>query len=218
MLNLELSNIDFQTSIFRWLGAPIPQAVTSLCAACQITLTPKAGHATRCKCKGDIASRHNRIRDIIFALASNAHLEPIKEKSHIFANKPGRRPADVYIPQLFGGRPACLDIAVTCPLQEKYSKLEMDPADHYSITVKHSTYDEGFIGIDMDFIPVVMDTFGGHGAEGLRALTEIIRRGATRLNLPQSIYKSQCWQRLSSSLQKSNARMILTRINHPDIL
>jgi len=72
MLNLELPNLEFQTSLFRWLGAPIPQADTSLCAACQTTLTPKAGHTTKCRHKGDIASRHNRIRDIVFALASNA--------------------------------------------------------------------------------------------------------------------------------------------------
>jgi hypothetical protein len=99
MLNLELSNIEFQTGIFRWLGAPIPQAASSLCAACQSTLTPKAGHTIRCRHRGDIASRHNRIRDIVFSLASNAHMEPVKEKPHIFLDKPGQRPADVYIPQ-----------------------------------------------------------------------------------------------------------------------
>ena len=156
-------------------------------------------------------------KNIVFALASNAHLEPVKEKSHILSKNPGCQPADVYIPQLFGGKAAALDIAVTCPLQDKYIKLESDPADHYANTVKHVTYDEGFLGLDIDFIPVVMDTFGGYGAEGLRALTEIIRRGASRLNLPPSIYKSQCWQRLSLSLQKSNTRMILTRVNHPEV-
>ena len=217
MLNLELPNLEFQTSLFRWLGAPIPQAATSLCAACQITLSPKAGHTTRCRHRGDIASRHNRIRDIVFSLASNAHLEPIKEKANILNNNPRRRPADVYIPQLFGGKAAALDIAVTCPLQDKYINLEIDPADHYADTVKHATYDEGFKGVDIDFIPVVMDTFGGYGAEGLRAITEIIRRGASRLNLPPSIYKTQCWQRLSLSLQKSNSRMVLTRVDHPEV-
>jgi hypothetical protein len=188
-----------------------------LCAACQTTLTPKAGHTLRCRHRGDISSRHNRIRDIVFALASNAHLEPVKEKSHNFKDKPGCRPADVYIPQLFGGKAAALDVAVTCPLQDKYLKSDIDPADHYANTVKHATYDEGFEGLDIDFIPVVLDTFGGYGAEGLRALTEIIGRGASRLNLPASTYKSQCWQRLSLSLQKSNTRMILTRVNHPDL-
>jgi hypothetical protein len=217
MLNLELSNIEFQTGIFRWLGAPIPHAASSFCAACQSTLTPKAGHTIRCRHRGDIASRHNRIRDIVFALASNAHLEPVKEKSHIFIDKPGHRPADVYIPQLFGGKAAALDIAVTCPLQDKYLNSELDPADHYSNSVKHAKYDEGFIGLDIDFIPVVLDTFGGFGSEALRALKEIIRRGSARLNLPMSTYKSQCWQRLSLSLQRSNIRMILTRVNHPDM-
>ena len=106
ILNLEHNNSEFQTSIFRWLGAPIPQAATSLCAACQITLTPKAGHTTRCRCRGDIASRHNRIRDLVFALASNAHLEPVKAKPNIFKDSTACCPADVYIPQLFGGKAA----------------------------------------------------------------------------------------------------------------
>ena len=206
MLNLELTNNEFQTNIFRWLGAPIPQAATSLCSACHNTLTPKAGHTTRCRHKGDISSRHN-----------NAHLEPVKEKSHIFKDKPGCRPADVFIPQLFGGKAAALDIAVTCPLQDKYIHSDLDPADHYANTVKHATYDEGFQGLNIDFIPVVLDTFGGYGAEGLRALTEIIHRPSSHLNLPASTYKTQCWQRLSMSLQRSNTRMILTRVSHPDL-
>src|ERR1700677_95844 len=62
---------------------------------------------------------------------------------------------------------------------------------------------------------VVLDAFGGYGKEGLRAIKEIIRRGASRLNILPSIYKPQCWQRLSMSLQRSNTRMILSKINHP---
>ena len=68
------------------------------------------------------SSRHNRICDIIFELASNAHLVPVKEKPNIFTDQ--RRPADVFVPQLFGGRPAALDVAVTCPLQKKYANLD----------------------------------------------------------------------------------------------
>jgi hypothetical protein len=215
-LNLEISNMEYQTCILRWLGNPIPQADVSQCSACHKTLTPRAGHTIRCTHKGDISSRHNRIRDIIFALASNAHLEPVKEKPNIFTDQ--RRPADVFIPQLFGGRPAALDVAITCPLQKKYSNIEQDPADHYADTVKHSLYDSSFEGLQIDFIPVVLDAFGGFGKEGLKALEEIIKRGASRLNIPPSIYKPQCWQRLSVSLQRSNTRMILSRINHPKFM
>ena len=56
--------------------------------------------------------------------------------------------------------------------KKKYSTIEQEPADHYADTVKHALYESGFEGLQMDFIPVVMDAFGGYGKEGLRAIKD----------------------------------------------
>jgi len=207
------------SSVLRWLGAPvIPSSSKQLCGSCNTTLSPKAGHCARCKKDGDITSRHNRLRDLIFALCSNACLAPVKELSGLDPLRPQRRPADVFIPNFQGGRDAALDIAVTCPLQPKFAAIVDDPADHYADTVKHRLYDPGFKGLPVDFIPVVFDGFGGVCAEGLSCLLEIMSRGAARALVPRQVYISQCWQRISVCLQRCNARMVASRLSPPVLI
>src|SRR5207245_1830470 len=101
---------------------------------------------------------------------SNAGLGPIKEKKNIMPTQPSRRPGDVYVPQLFDGKPAALDVAVTCPVQDKYVGGTKVAVEDYALTVKHEKYDKGFEGTNIDFLPIVVDTFGRWGKEALLAL------------------------------------------------
>jgi len=210
-LNLELKNAEFRTAVLRWLGSPISTS-NSRCSACTLPLTPKASHAARCRNTGDLSSRHNRLQDIVFGLASNACLNPVKEKSGNLPSQPNRRPGDVYIPQFIDGKPAALDIAVTCPVQSKYASGRCVAAEDYALNVKHRSYDPGFVGTGEDFLPVVVDTFGLWGSEALLTINELITRGCRRLEIPFGVYGPQTWQKLSISLQRSNARMILSRL------
>jgi len=114
--------------------------------------TLKASHGGWCKYGGDLTDRHNRIWDIIFNLASNACLAPVKEKSGLLPDKPQCRPADVFLPLFQAGRAAALDVVVTCPLQPRYSSSSDDPADVYADKVKHKLYDGGIVGVPIDFI------------------------------------------------------------------
>jgi len=139
-------------------------------------------------------------------------MEPVLEKKDLLPTQPGRKPGDVYIPNLFDGKPAALDVAITCPLREIYLKSEKLPADTYADEVKWKTYGEGFIGLNMDFCPVVFDNFGSPGTEGLSVLKEIIKRGAARQLLPLSTYSAQSWQRIAICIQRANARMIIKRL------
>jgi len=132
------------------------------------------------------------------------------EKSHL-GDFGGQRPADVFLPSLFGGKPAALDIAVTCPLQSLYKDVSC-PADHYAINKKHKKYDKGFEGTDIEFIPVVVDAFGHWGTEATDAIKTILTRGADRLSLSRSTYITQGWQRLGVSLQRANSKMVLDRL------
>jgi len=159
-----------------------------------------------------MSGRHNRIRDLIFGLASNAGLNPIKEKPNILPSQPNRRPGDVFIPTLFDGKAAALDVAVTCPVQPKYSKGTKIGVEDYAANVKHKSYDDGFLGTDIDFLPVLVDTFGRWGSEALLVLGEIASRGAKRLCISPSFYVPQSWQRLSVVLHRCISRMVLSRI------
>ena len=73
-------------------------------------------HAVSCHGRGDMTSRHDRIRDQIISACSGALLSPIwGQKSLLPDNK--SKPGYIFLPVWNAGQPAALDVAVTSPLQ-----------------------------------------------------------------------------------------------------
>ena len=104
-------------------------------------------------------------------------------------------------------------------MQRRYDALQpgQRPADTYAALEKlhDRKYDAGFVGSDTHFVALVVETLGGwpRASEALATLSEIIRRGARRhAPLNQANYRWSCWARLSCTLQRANARMVLRRI------
>ena len=212
-LGLYFTDAEFRTACLRWLGEDITLSATT-CLACNSTTSPKASHTLRCRSNGDMIARHNGLRDLIHSFASSACLGPIKEKAGLLGDVPGQRPADIFIPRLFNGLPTAIDVAVTCPLQERF-KNEANPAEKYAEETKHNKYDNGFNGTQIEFVAAVVETFGGWSEEGERTITEIIRRASKRLITCPAPYINTCWQQLSCSLQIMNSRATLSRIPPP---
>ena len=212
-LGLFFTDAEFRTSCFRWLGENITPTA-STCLACNQPNSPQASHTLRCRRNGDMIARHNGLRDRIAAFASSACLEPVKEKSGLLGEVPGQRPADIFIPRLFNGLPTAIDVAVTCPLQERF-KNDANPAQKYAEETKHNKYDNGFNGTNIEFVAAVVETFGGWNEEGERTIGEIIRRAAKRLITVPGPFVSTCWQQLSCFLQIMNSRATLNRIPPP---
>ena len=67
-------------------------------------------HALAYAASSERAARHNRLRDSIFNIASEAGLGPRREERDVLAGTQ-RRPGDVYIPGWFNGNDAALDIS-----------------------------------------------------------------------------------------------------------
>jgi len=209
-LGMAIRHEEYQVAVCRWLGVPLVPDGT-ICNACHIPMSPRLSHATKCKVGGHIVTRHHRLRDLVFDLSSNALLAPQKEKGNLLGDDyAGMRPADVYIPSLFGCKPAALDLAVTCPLQNKHIDHPC-PADIYALK-KHAKYDAGFEGSDVQFFPMVTDTFGHWGEEGTSVLKDILQKGADRLSVPRASYITEGWQRLGACLQRSIAKMMLDKV------
>jgi len=156
--------------------------------------------------------RHNAVRDLVFNLAQNASLGPVLEKYGCLGDCPGMRPADVYLPTILSGRPAAMDVAVIDPLQDNYVSKRVRAVEDYAENVKYHKYDEGFRDSKITFVPCVVDVFNGWCVEGQDLLADIIRRGADRLSLPRTSYIIQSWQRLAISVQRSCAKMTLSKI------
>jgi len=145
-------------------------------------------------------------------MASSACLNPIREKAGLLGDVPGLRPADVFIPNLWDS-PIAIDFAVTCPMQARYN-IPSNPVEIYAKQVKHRKYDKEFKKTNILFIAAVADTFGSWTEERERIIAEVARRGAKRMITDDFAYISLCWQRLSVSLQKDCANMLLSRINN----
>ena len=64
---------------------------------------------------GKRSSRHNILRDAIFATAAGALLAPLEEERALLPGS-NNRPADVLIPHWTGGRDTGLDMTVVSPL------------------------------------------------------------------------------------------------------
>ncbi len=69
------------------------------------------------------------------------------------------------------------------------------------------------MGSDVEFYPVVTDTFGHWGDEATSVLKDILRIGADRLSVSLASYITEGWQHLGACLQKSIAKMCLDRVS-----
>jgi hypothetical protein len=164
-----------------------------------------------CKTKGDIISRHNSIRDIIYQTCKDAGLTAKKEKAGLLGDHGDkRRPADVWIQNFSMNIDYCIDVAVTSPLQKKYreqaAKTEGHAADDY-YKYKMGHYAKAVEEANMKFQPVVFETFGRIAPESLKALTKLAIIKADHKSSPHSQTIQQLFQQLSVSLQVRNSNI-----------
>ena len=69
----------------------------------------------------------------------------------------------------------------------------------------------------VDFLPMVVCTFGGWLPEGEKFVSAVARHLADHSGQTQSVVASQLWQRLSITLWRTNARIILHRAPSADL-
>ena len=77
-LGLQLRPAKFRVAILYGLGMPIFES-EGPCVACGRSSDIYADHAVSCASQGERISRHNHLRDALFAAAQSAHLGPSRE-------------------------------------------------------------------------------------------------------------------------------------------
>jgi len=162
-----------------WLGLKLSEKGKCNVANCKTVMSPKGSHGLACRAGGDMVTRHNRLRDLVYQIAKGGALAPVKEKYGLLVDAPGDRPADVFIPSLKNLNNVCIDIAVTCPIKGTY-KLDPEACDRYAEEVKKKRYEELFKGVNMTYIPVVFDTYGGVNTEGKNILNSLFEEYRSR--------------------------------------
>ncbi|KAL5463779.1 hypothetical protein EMCRGX_G032713 [Ephydatia muelleri] len=115
-LNLHLDPSEFQAGIKWWLGIDSSQSAN--CPYCPShCLDPLGHHALTCKYRGDVVSRHNRLRDVFLESCRRACIGArVEAGSGLGHDQHRTRPADVLVPDWVLGKPAAFDITVTSSL------------------------------------------------------------------------------------------------------
>jgi hypothetical protein len=212
-LGTKFNHAQFQTAMKLLLGLPVYKS-DSICP-CKKPLDKCGIHSLACKSKGDIISRHNSIRDVIYRNCKEAGLTAKPEKAGLLGDHGDkRRPADVWIGNFSLNVDYCLDVAVTSPVQKKYrehaAKTEgYAAADYYKYKV--GRYAKAVEEANMKFQPIIFETFGRIAPESIKTLTKIAIIKADKTSSPHGQTIQFFFQQLSVSLQIRNSNMVLKR-------
>jgi hypothetical protein len=216
-MGYRMSPREWTHTLARRIFVPlIPKCI--LCPCCEKKpLDIWGDHAIMCASGNDRITRHNRLRDRIIDYASQACMNPIPEPSHL--NRFNLRP-DIALPSYSLGRQALLDIAVTCPSQDKYAReaasKPLFAAEHYATSIKDRKYVDACRTTSNLFIPMLVETNGGWCERAQSTLGIIARIISKREEVPFCIVRYQMAQNLSMVLQRANTTMILKRIPQGD--
>jgi hypothetical protein len=201
----------YLTCARRLLGLPVFSSPVP-CPLCKQTMDVYGDHALCCKKSGDLITRHNRVRNLIFKFADVGLLSPEMEKLGILGptDRSRRRPGDISFKSWAPNRGLAIDVAVICPVAASHVS-EDEPCEVYAVRQKYDRYEAGFKGSDYDFVALVFETSGAVNADGLQVLKQIFRFASKRSFMGHSSFCGRAWARIGSCIQNSVAQMILNR-------
>ena len=119
------------------------------------------------------------------------------------------RPADIYIDNWVDGRKVVFDVIVTSPTQEA---VILQAADRPAAAIDARKQSKNRVHLNNCRAQVlVVETFGGWDADALKFLKEMARLEARRWGKDPAAEIKQFFQRLSVTLQRGNAALLLDR-------
>ena len=189
------------------------------CPACPRPSDILGDHALCCASGGEMIARHNQVRDVIYDVAMEAGLNPTKEGHALIPNSL-RRPADILIPRWAGPLDAALDVTVTHPLQAATRTGAATTPGHaltLAYTRKVSNAGELCQREGLAFVPLVAESLGGLHHTMVDQLRRLGRAVALHTGQDEGITTSHLASRVSLTLAKGLASMLVNRIpRHPN--
>ena len=223
-LGLRMEGRAFTYACKYRLGLPVYQTDKPACSACVREPSDRMGdHAiAACVATGDRIRRHDLLRDRIFDTASAAVLAPRKEVRGLCEDRPERRPGDIVV-QRWTGSPAqyestAFDIMVTSPLHN--GMLSVTPAEPRRALEEACKYkpekynpqaNPPTLAADVHLVPLVVTTFGAWDEDAASHLRKFAVLHAQNKGLEHGTTIKHFFQRLSVTLQKMNAEMLIRR-------
>ena len=172
-------------------------------------------HAVSCNGRGDMISRHDRIRDKIISACSGPILSPISEQKSLLPDN-NSRPGNIFLPVWNAGQPAALDVTFTSPLQSSFiinASEKSGFALSAAVDRKYEQYAQNLSEVGIQFIPLAFETFGGFSETVRKTLKRIATLADNRNLQPAglSIAFSRISQSVSVTAIRGSAIMLLAR-------
>ena len=210
-----MSAQQFSTTISRFLGLNVFNHVVR-CSMCNhAMLDPLGHHALMCSSHGGRTHRHDSTCVALFQYLKRHNVAVQRERRHIFDNS-GEKPADLYFPVFEEGRPMAVDFSNTHPHQAALaSRIVTAGSEEFAITrrendkVRH--YGARCAELAVDFLPLVMDTYGALSQRGLQFLTRLASQIARDKQAEWQFIRREMIQILQVSVLKLSANMIHVR-------
>ena len=170
VLGLHLLPNEFRAAVKYRAGAPIYEKERN-CSYCKFGFLDTLGdHAVACLGRGDMISRHDRLRDKTFSACSAANLSPVCEQENLIPET-NSRPGNMYLPCWSAGQPAALDITITSPLQPSIisnAARKSGVALRAAEDRKLEQFSQQCANIGVQFFPLAFESVGG--------LSELLRK------------------------------------------
>jgi hypothetical protein len=208
---------EFRTAL-RWLLG-LPVVPESFCCPCGALFDFFGDHAVMCGTGGDVSTRHNQLRDLIFKMlvrtCGKGRVE-LETKGII----PGscKRPGDITVKGWSCGRDLVLDVTCRHGLQSQIisqATLAAGAACAAGDQAKHRSYDNQINPQHYDFLPLSCDTFGVWSPGAEEFFNKLAREYAHVTFSPAPEALSQLQQRLSMCIFKNVSRQIIKRAVSP---
>ena len=134
-------------------------------------------HAAVCSVSGDRRKRHNAVRDCLYNFCSTAAWGPVKEKSFILPGT-SEKPADIFLPNFSSGKSFAIDVAGTCPVQQKYvrqaSSEQRFACNQYALEIKRANFEQRVRDEGHDYLPIIFESFGSFSVDSFLLAVFII--------------------------------------------
>ena len=211
-----LSNNEFRVISCFWLGIPLVQENTK-CRFCDRILDKYGAHTITCNKGGSHIKRHNYIRNFLFRKCKEAGYVAELEKKHICTHD-GKKPADLWLQNLVNNKPTAVDVSITSPTQLSivHDRLKgIFKAAKIVEAQKKYKYAPTIAKGDIEFIPFVLEAYGGISTEAMKLIRRLASDLRDRTRRPKSIIMANIMKCLTVRVWKANVESFNLRTFSP---
>jgi hypothetical protein len=157
--------------------------------------------------------RHDRLKVVLYAALRSGGYSPQLEPPHLI---PGHLtcPRDVYVPVGDNGLGVAYDVTIVFPLLGLILVSTARTPGHAFTAAeqrKASLYTSVCAAVDISFVPLAQETFGGWSGMASHQISLIAARQADRTGSPRGLSRNALFRALSVATQRSIARDIINR-------